>query len=228
MDTTSYSNNYVKSFSEYNQLGAPNPLIASPPLAIYPSMSFQYKNVTDGKVNLGYTALAHGPYSGTGYGVYNESYPNTCSSYYVVKCPTDERIQELGVGTPSPSPQPTSISPPLVQALHQLQISVYIDPSHKMCQSFQHYIHSMGLQSAFTFFDINQPDVRAQMMSQSGGEMTIPFFFSGATGRTYAGPPPSLPQLVERLQSSSLSYGTGVPMKEGYEWQNEAVKKKSL
>lgn len=226
MNSTNYSNASVNSFSEYNQLGSPNPLIASPPLQIYPSMSFQYKNVTDGKINLGYTALAHGPYSSTGYGVYNNAYPDACSSYYIVKCPTDERIQQLTVAAPSPSPNhqgngsgPT-ISPDVLQTLHQLQIRVYIDPSHSVCQAFMNYVHSIHAQSAFVFMDISQPNIRAEMMSRSGGNLTLPLFFSATTGNTYAGAPPSLPHLIQLLQQGDGAISSSMA-KESFQYDEK-------
>uniref|UniRef100_A0A6C0D1G8 Thioredoxin domain-containing protein n=1 Tax=viral metagenome TaxID=1070528 RepID=A0A6C0D1G8_9ZZZZ len=227
----------TKSTAEYNTLGEPNPLIASlPAFNPYPSMSYQYKNVTNDKVVLGYDALSHGPYSGSGYGTYDVSYPSACSSYYVLRCPSQQIVQEVSPVTASPSPSPSQPSVPMdvMTALKSLQINAYLDTSTMMGSKIGALLHSWGISKLVTVLPVQNSGYKAEMMSRGGTDS--PYFFSNATGKSFQGVPSSINALLHSLSKSSSSHPPSMapmppmppmkPMKEGYGCQSCGVPKK--
>ena len=198
---------FTKVTSGYQLMGETNTLLAQPPLPIYPKMSFQFKAVTDGKVQLGYTALAHGAYSGSGYGKYDEAYPPECSSYYVYTCPGEQRLQPITGAVTTPTPSPAFELATLRQQLLELKVVVYYDPNHDTCKAFKAYLDNMGLSDTVQFMDVTSPGVQAQMFGNLQKMETLPYFVSTTTGQTYAGPPLPLHKLVAML---------GAPLKESF------------
>ena len=213
-------NALTKATAEYNTLGAPNPLIASlPAFSPYPSMAYQYKNVTNDKVVLGYDALTNGPYSGAGYGTYNASYPGECSSYYVLKCPSQQVVQEVtAVTTPGPtaSPSPSSGMPTLpshiLKLLQSLNISVYMDTSTMMGNKIQAMLQSWGISNIVNILPTQNSNYKAEMMSRGGTD--APYFFSNSTGKSFQGIPSSIMALLQAL--APLSASSAPPMMEGF------------
>jgi hypothetical protein len=225
----------TKSTADYNTLGEPNPLIASlPAFNPYPSMSYQYKNVTNEKVVLGYDALSHGPYSGSGYGNYDVSYPSACSSYYVMRCPSQQIVQEVtNVTTASPSPSPSQPTVPMdiMTALKNLQINAYLDTSTMMGSKIGALLHSWGISKVVTVLPVQNSGYKAEMMSRGGTD--APYFFSNATGKSFQGIPSSINALLHSL-SKSPSMPPSMPpkdmmmmTKEGYDCQSCGVSKKN-
>lgn len=221
----------TKSTAEYNTLGEPNPLIASlPAFNPYPSMSYQYKNVTNEKVVLGYDALSHGPYSGSGYGNYNVSYPSACSSYYVMRCPSQQIVQEVtNVTTASPSPSQPTVPMDIMTALKNLQINAYLDTSTMMGSKIGALLHSWGISKLVTVLPVQNSGYKAEMMSRGGTD--APYFFSNATGKSFQGIPSSINALMHSLSKSpsmppSMPPSKDMMMKEGYGCQSCGVPKK--
>ena len=208
-------NSLTNAIPEYNTLGEPNPLLAGlPAFNPYPSMAYQYKNVTNDKVVLGYDALSHGPYSGAGYGTYNVSYPSACSSYYVLKCPSQQIVQEVSaVSTPSPAPSSASPQPTLptnvMTALQQLNITVYLDTSTMMGSKISAMLHSWGISKLVNILPAQNSGYKAEMMSRGGTDS--PYFFSNSTGKSFQGVPSSIMSLLQNLSMSPSGVPSAIP-----------------
>ena len=205
-DSDNYDN-YTKPSREYGILGVNYnqqlvPLIQNNP---YAGMETQYMADPNGN-NSYFTLMKENngqPYSTiAGYG-----YPNTCSFYNIIQCPTNKVIRKFGEAPPMGTQLPVTTSMPLktcdstaVPTLNMTDIIRFMNYNHfvvyadasSAAQVLQIF-PEMLRQGYLTFVDITTDAGKADMASKGMDNQQYPIIVSSASGAMYRGVPPSFP-----------------------------------